>query len=57
MEKTVDFDFYASSLLQTCFIVIASYLLYLTPKQVIFNVKNILTLLHPLLHYYELYFF
>ena len=41
MEKTVDFDFYSSSLLQTCFIVIASYLLYSKhPKQVIFNVKK-----------------
>ena len=37
--KHCSFDFYSSSLFQTCFILIASYLFYLkTPKQVFFNV-------------------
>ena len=37
MESTVDWHFYSSSLLQTCFIVFVTYLLYSkTPKQVFF---------------------
>ena len=40
MESTVDFDFYSSSLLQTCFIVFGTFSSK-TPKQVFFNPINI----------------